>query len=135
MRRVAIGSETTPSQSFSESSVRRGSSKSPTAHKASSFVEPDEVGTAGDAERLLEGEGEGGDSKNLKARSVSTKARPGTQSVWLIDPRTQFMRRWDILTLWLLAFTALVTPYEAGGGLCKLHPVLKPTTTTRVSKL
>ena len=31
---------------------------------------------------------------------------------WLIDPRDTFMRRWDILTLYLLGFTAVVTPFE-----------------------
>jgi hypothetical protein len=27
---------------------------------------------------------------------------------WLMDPRTTYMRRWDILAVYLLAFTAVV---------------------------
>jgi len=42
----------------------------------------------------------------------SSRKRTAHQDPWLIDPRNAFMRRWDMLTLVLLAFTAIVTPYE-----------------------
>mmetsp|Transcript_29358 Transcript_29358/g.95665 ORF Transcript_29358/g.95665 Transcript_29358/m.95665 type:complete len:662 (+) Transcript_29358:116-2101(+) len=40
-------------------------------------------------------------------KKPSTKVSP-----YMIDPRSWFMRQWDILALFLLSFTALVTPYE-----------------------
>ena len=43
---------------------------------------------------------------------VAPKEAEERVSKWLVDPRTLFMRRWDVLTVWLLAFTAVVTPFE-----------------------
>ncbi|KAK3233293.1 hypothetical protein CYMTET_56404 [Cymbomonas tetramitiformis] len=36
---------------------------------------------------------------------------------WLFDPHSEFFHRWDIVTIVLLTFTALVTPYEV--SFCK----------------
>jgi len=75
------------------------------------------------AERVASG-AKAGASEELN-RKISLKRSASTYSMvrlrgatktpsasWLMDPRTTYMRRWDILAVYLLAFTAVVTPFE-----------------------
>mmetsp|Transcript_11731 Transcript_11731/g.38590 ORF Transcript_11731/g.38590 Transcript_11731/m.38590 type:complete len:644 (+) Transcript_11731:119-2050(+) len=43
---------------------------------------------------------------------LQAKINMDEASKFMIDPRSKFMRQWDVLTLNLLIFTSLVTPYE-----------------------
>jgi hypothetical protein len=35
-----------------------------------------------------------------------------TQHKFYLDPKTKFRRKWDVIMLWLLVFTAIATPFE-----------------------
>ena len=68
------------------------------------------------------GNAEGGNAKKAKenvkqARSFTeevsaTRSALASRDAFLIDPQSRFMRRWDIVTLVALLFTATFTPYE-----------------------
>ena len=60
--------------------------------------------------------------KKLSPRHLAEKRKMR----WLVDPRTSFMRRWDILTLYLLAFTAIV-------GNCPTHKRARTRTAPRIT--
>ena len=57
-----------------------------------------------------------------------TKVMAGlsNKSSYMIDPRTNWVKRWDMCTLVLLLFTALVTPYEV--AFIEVGPTLNPET-------
>eukprot|EP00746_Dinoflagellata_sp_MGD_P135547 gnl/MRDRNA2_/MRDRNA2_69592_c0_seq1.p1 gnl/MRDRNA2_/MRDRNA2_69592_c0~~gnl/MRDRNA2_/MRDRNA2_69592_c0_seq1.p1 ORF type:complete len:303 (+),score=37.48 gnl/MRDRNA2_/MRDRNA2_69592_c0_seq1:81-989(+) len=38
----------------------------------------------------------------------------GKEVKWIIDPKSKFMQKWDILTALALVFTSVVTPFEVG---------------------
>ena len=50
----------------------------------------------------------GGKAVMQKKKLSPSQLAEARKMRWLVDPRTSFMRRWDILTLYLLAFTAIV---------------------------
>ena len=69
----------------------------------------------------MSGEVVGGDERTVSAKakaqmSTSAKAEKDRlkyrSSRYMIDPRDPFMRKWDLVSVILLCFAAIVTPYE-----------------------
>lgn len=46
------------------------------------------------------------------AALVSDVHKRGQKPKWILNPRSAFIRSWDLVTILLLLFTAVVTPYE-----------------------
>lgn len=52
-------------------------------------------------------------TQGLAANPVFTEADPFWDQAWqVVNPRHRYVQMWDLMTLHLLVFTALVTPYE-----------------------
>jgi hypothetical protein len=55
------------------------------------------------------------DKAKAKEKIVLEKATGSKKSVnGVLHPQSQFVQKWDLAMLWLMAFTATVTPYEIG---------------------
>ena len=54
------------------------------------------------------------DSGDMAGQELTDANRPvfAHEAPWVIDPKGAFSRRWDVLMVVLLLFTAVVTPYE-----------------------
>jgi hypothetical protein len=54
-------------------------------------------------------------SKKRRATKVdASRARIPADAKWIINPKSAFQSRWDVLMMILLIYTAVVTPFETG---------------------
>ena len=47
-----------------------------------------------------------------KGETLSDGSERGNEEAGLIDPNSQFMRRWDLISIGMLVFVMFVTPFE-----------------------
>jgi len=55
-----------------------------------------------------------GERRQSKRFQDSSRARIPRNSRCIIDPKSSFQRKWDVVMMILLLFVAIVTPYEVG---------------------
>lgn len=88
------------------------------ARTSSNESSPEKMKTLGRWDRLDEGDGgEEMDQETAEKHlfgSIAKRHDPMSVAVpWgLVHPLSTFMRRWDMLTMWLLLYTAIWTPFE-----------------------
>ena len=55
-----------------------------------------------------------GERRQSKRFQDSSRARIPRNARCIIDPKSNFQRKWDVVMMVLLLFVAIVTPYEVG---------------------